>query len=331
MKFQRWLSWIALLLVACAPSFQDCPRSEVRCAVLLMHPWEEGTLGHQTWKALEATQRAGQLQGAWKVIVQDGRDRERELRWMAEQGIDLIITIGPSWQEETQHVARQFPQTRFIALDQSPPPQALANLTLILIPYDQLGFLAGALAARVTQTQQVAAICEADFIDSVREACDGFVHGVAFADANVFVYREHRQESPERLFQDEKWGRQTADKFVRRGADVVFAYGGATGEAALEQAAAERAWVIGIQEDLYDTLPGVRQRLIGAALPQVEALIANLIARAAGTSWPTIARAGLMWAPFRGYDESLPLSLRSEMELLRLQLEAGTIQTGVAP
>jgi basic membrane lipoprotein Med (substrate-binding protein (PBP1-ABC) superfamily) len=330
-KFWRWLFWMALLLAACAPSFQDCPRSEVRCAVLLMHPWEEGTLSRQTWNALQAAQQAGQLQGAWKVIVRDARDRERELRWMAEQGIDLIITLSPSWQEETQRVARQFPQARFIALDQSPPPQALANLTLILIPYDQLGFLAGTLAARVTHTRRVAAICEADFIASVREACDGFVHGAGFADANVFVYREHRQGSPDRLFQDEKWGRQTADKFVRQGADVVFAYGGATGEAALEQAALERAWVIGIREDLYDALPRVRQRLIGAALPQVEELIANLMARAAGTSWPATARAGLMWAPFRGYGESLPLSLRSEMELLRLQLQAGTIQTGVAP
>jgi hypothetical protein len=151
-KFWRWLFWMALLLAACAPSFQDCPRSEVRCAVLLMHPWEEGTLSRQTWNALQAAQQAGQLQGAWKVIVRDARDRERELRWMAEQGIDLIITLSPSWQEETQRVARQFPQARFIALDQSPPPQALANLTLILIPYDQLGFLAGALAARVTGT-----------------------------------------------------------------------------------------------------------------------------------------------------------------------------------
>ncbi len=303
----------------------------MKCAVLLLHPWEEGTLSQQTWSALETAQKAGKLQGIWKVVVQDSRDRERELRWMAEQGVDLLITINASWEEATQSVAVKFPQHHFLTINQSPPPEALPNLSLILIPYDQLGFLAGALAARVTQTRRVAAVCEADFIPPVREACDGFVHGVAFADATVFVYREHRKGNPENIFEDEKWGRQTALKFIQQGADVIFAFGGATGNAALEQAAANHALVVGIGEDLYEKLPQVRQSLIGAALPQVQEPLASFLERDEDFPWPLTIRAGLMWAPFRGYGESLPLSLQSEMELLRLQLEAGTIQTEVAP
>lgn len=332
MSLLRWLLLFSLLLAACAPSFQDCAQERIVCAVILFHPWEAEPIGEQVWQALETAQRAGTLQGIWRISVQDGRDRERELRWMAEQGVDILITPSASWSEATQAVASIFSRQRFIAIDQTPLEQAnLPNVTVIRIPYDQMGFLAGALSARLTQTRRVAAICEAEFIPAMRQACDGFVQGVLFTDRKVFVYRQHRQGSRDLFFQDEKWGRETADRFIRDGADVIFAIGGATARAALEQAAADQALILGGGEDLYDTLPTVQKRWVGAPLPEVQTTLETLFATTRHLPWPSVADGRLIWAPFRGYGESLPLSLRAEMELLRLQLQEGTIRTGVAP
>ena len=41
----------------------------------------------------------------------------------------------------------------------------------------------------------------------------------------------------ERLFIDEAWGYDTAQELIQRGADVIFAAGGATGQGALRAAA----------------------------------------------------------------------------------------------
>lgn len=331
MSLRRGLLLFSLLLSACAPSFRDCAQEKILCAAILFHPWEAEPIGEQAWQALEAAQRSGRLQGVWRISVQDSRDRERELRWMAEQGVDILITPGASWSEATQAVAQAFPKQRFIAMDQDSLEQAnLPNVTVIRIPYDQMGFLAGALAARLSQTRRVAAICETDSIPAMRQACDGFVRGASFAAPNVFVYRKHRQGSRDLFFQDETWGRETADRFIRDGADVIFAIGGATARAALEQAAAEKALIIGGGVDLYDTLPTVQRRWVGAPLPEVQPALAALLAGDVAF-WPAAVDGQITWAPFRGYGESLPLSLRAEMELLRLQLQEGTVRTGLAP
>ncbi|MFO3797518.1 MAG: BMP family ABC transporter substrate-binding protein, partial [Anaerolineales bacterium] len=327
MSIWRWLLLLAILLSACTPSFEDCAQARVRCAVLLLHPWEEGNLSTQAWQAMKEAQRQGSLQAVWRVEVGDARDREREVRWMAERGVDIILTIGTGWEEALRSVAQAYPSQHFVGIDQRPPDPPLPNLTVIVIPYDQLGFLAGALAARVTQTRRVAAICEAGFIPEMRRACDGFVRGVSFTARNVFVYRRHREGSRELLFQDEKWGRETARVLIGQGADVIFAIGGKTAQAALDEAALGKALIIGGEGDWYKQFPALRSSWLGAPLPEVQSALEELLSTSL-QNWPTQLSGRIRWAPFRGAGASLPLSLRAELDLLRLQLEAGTLRSG---
>ncbi|MFN3741276.1 MAG: BMP family ABC transporter substrate-binding protein [Anaerolineales bacterium] len=330
MNIRLWLFFFAIFLSACAPSFDDCARARVRCVVLLSHPWEEGALRAQAWQAMMNAQKRGDVQAVWRVEVGDARDREREVRWMAERGVDVILTIGTDWDEALQSVAQVYPSRRFVGIDQRPPDSPLPNLTVIVIPYDQLGFLAGALAARVTQTRRVAAICEAESIAEMRQACDGFVRGVSFTARNVFVYRRHREGSRDLLFQDEKWGRETARDLIQQGADVIFAIGGKTAQAALNEAAMDKVLVIGGGEDLYEEFPALRSHWLGAPLPEVQSVLEGLLATSL-QNWPTQLPGRVSWAAFRGAGASLPLSLRADLDLLRLQLEAGTLRSGVAP
>lgn len=330
MSLWRWLFLFAILLSACTPSFDDCAQARVRCAVLLLHPWEEGALSAQAWQAMMDAQKRGYVQAVWRVEVKDTRDREREVRWMADRGVDVILAIGAGWEEALQNVAPTYLSQRFLGIDQRPPDSPLPNLTVIVIPYDQLGFLAGALAARVTQTRRVAAICEAEFIAEMRRACDGFVRGVSFTAQNVFVYRRHREGSRDLLFRDEEWGRETARVLIQQGTDVIFAIGGKTAQAALNEAASDKMLVIGGGEDLYEEFPALRSHWLGAPLPEVQSVLEELLTTSL-QNWPTQLPGRVSWAPFRGAGASLPLSLRAEMEVLRLQLEEGGLRSGVAP
>lgn len=325
------LFWALLLLLvsACAPSPQACSRPQVVCAALLLGEWQENsTLATQSWQALEEARQQHLVTATWRIVLTDSRDRERNLRWTAEEGMDVVVTVSSSWAEVTQSVAQAFPNTHFIGIDQ--PVAPFPNFTAISLPYDQLGFLAGALAANLTQTRRVAALCEEAFIPAMWRGCEGFVRGVRYTDQRVFVYRQYRQGSPELLFQDEQWGKEAAARVVRQGADVIFALGGRTAQAALLQAAAQRALVIGAEEDLFPLLPPLRSQWVGAPLPEVRSVLLELLQNAAqGGTWPALRPARLQWAPFRGYGEQIPLSLRVEMELLRLNLQEGKVRSGV--
>ena len=59
-----------------------------------------------------------------------------------------------------------------------PHEEVRPNLIPITFAEDQMGFLAGALAARISETQIVGAVCETSGIDSMWRYCEGFRAGV---------------------------------------------------------------------------------------------------------------------------------------------------------
>ncbi len=68
--------------------------------------------------------------------------------------------------------------------------------------------------------------------------CEGFRAGAKFVDENIKIQVIYRDDgSSEKLFIDEAWGYETAQKLIQRGADVIFAAGGVTGQGALRAAA----------------------------------------------------------------------------------------------
>jgi basic membrane protein A len=73
---------------------------------------------------------------------------------------------------------------------------------------------------------------------------------VEYADENVralIVYREDGDR--EKLFVDEEWGYETGADLIQRGADVVFAAGGVTGQGALRAASEYQISAIGAERD----------------------------------------------------------------------------------
>ena len=101
-----------------------------------------------------------------------------------------------------------------------------------------MGFLAGALAARISETRIVGAVCETSGINSVWRYCEGFRAGARYEDKDIkaeVIYRDDGDR--ESLFIDEAWGHDTAQELIQRGADIIFAAGGATGQGALRAAA----------------------------------------------------------------------------------------------
>lgn len=320
----------AALLSACRPKPADCERPDVVCAGLVT---DYGTVlsgvNREAWLALQDAQSARLVDRIDFIATVDSRDRLLNIRALADQGYDIIITTGAGMADETLSAARRYPKLKFIGIEQS-QPEKLPNLAGLVFHEDYSGFVAGVLAARLTSTGRVAALCEAQFIDAMRRYCEGFRAGVRYADAGVedaIVYRDGPSET---LMNDPEWGRSTALKQVADGADVLFAAGGATAQAALEAAASESTYVIGSGTDVYRDLPGIRPHLLTSTVSNVRANLVEILTLSRQGKFPAgdyMGSEGL--APWHDLDRQVPLEVKQEMERLFVRLELGVIELDI--
>jgi basic membrane protein A len=283
----------------------------------------------EAWLALQDAKAAGIVDRVDRIETVDPRDRAVNVATFGVQGYDIIVTVGPSISDETIAAALKYPTLLFIGVEQ-PQATKVANLTGLVFHEERSGFLAGGLAALVTQTQHIAAVCEARFVDPVRRYCDGFQAGAKYAKPEVHVTVAYREGPREKLFQDPAWGNSEAVGQVHQGVDVLFAAGGETADGALQAAAAQGAFVIGTETDLYLRLVEVRPRLLTSATNDVRRGVLGLLRLARQGQLPSgeyMGQVGL--APFHALDGSIPANIRSQMLRLGDGLDTGAIDPDV--
>jgi basic membrane protein A len=114
---------------------------------------------------------------------------------------------------------------------------------------------------------------------------------------------------------------------LREGADLVFAAGGETADAALEAAARHGTLVIGSETDLYERLPRVRPRLVTSAVNDIRSGVLELVGLARkggmkpGEYW---GRIGL--APFHDLAGAVTSEARARILAIQSALLDGSIQ-----
>jgi len=310
-----------LLLFACAPRPLDCARPDVFCVGLVT---ASGTIddgiNQQAWLGLQDAKAEGLADRIDYIETVDSRDREANIQVFINDGYDVIITVGSALTNETMAAAQKYPKIKFVGVEQT-QDETLPNLTGLVFHEERSGFLAGALAASITQTNHVAALCEAKFIDAMRRYCDGFKAGAQYANANVIATVVYRTGSNQYLFNDPDWGSQNALQAVHDGADVIFAAGGNTANAALETAAGQGAYVIGSETDQYESLPDIRSKLVSSALNDVRSGVRDLMRLARTYPLPAGNFFGpIELAPFHDLDKQIPQLVKNQLNQLEQEL-----------
>jgi len=311
---------------SCAPRPADCARPDVFCVGLVTASGSiQSGINQQAWLGLQDAQAEGQADRIDLIETVDPRDRQANIQTFINAGYDLIITVGPAMTNETIFAAKKNPQTRFIGIEQT-QDATYPNLTGLVFHEERSGFLAGALAASITQTNHVAALCEAKLLDAMRRYCDGFGAGAQYLNPNVNVDIVYRTGSNQNLLNDPDWGNQAALEAVRNGADVIFAAGGNTATAALETAGEQGAYVIGSETDRYADLTDIRSRLASSALNDVRPGVRDLIGRARAGQMPSGNFFGpIRLAPFHDLDNQIPQAVADQLGQLAQKLSSNPI------
>jgi basic membrane protein A len=323
---------LTAILAGCSaqPRPQDCARPEVRCVGLVTDYGGVATgINHQAWLGMQDAKAAHLVDRIDYIETVDVRDRQANIAAFADQGYDLIVTTGSAMADVTIASADKYKKTSFIGIEQ-PQDKKLPNLAGLVFHEEQSGFLAGALAARFTQTKYVAAVCEANFIDAMRRYCDGFAEGARYAQPDIHVTTTYRDGPNSRLFDDPNWGSAAAMQEVQNGADVLFAAGGNTAQAALKTAASNGTYVIGSETDLYGELPDLRPMLLTSAINDVRSGVLDLLRQAQAGTFPSGEYEGEVGlASLHDLDRRVPPDVKQEIGKIQLQLASGTVTIDV--
>jgi basic membrane protein A len=335
MTSRKFFIFVALVLGSCT-TLPDCFRENVFCAGLVTDVLgiEDHGVNQNTWTGLQEAKASGVVDQVDYIESIDTRDYEKNIAYFAEKGYDVIVTAGVGMRDETLRSAdlKSFdpaqgkPDTVFVGMNQ-PHEEARPNIVPVTFAEDQMGFLAGDLAARISETRIIGAVCETSGIDSMWRYCEGFRAGALFVDENVQVLVTYRDDGDrEKLFIDEAWGYDTAQGLIQRGADVVFAAGGATGQGALRAAAEAGIKSIGSERDqravLAESGSGVATSVLGNASFEVQ----NVMRLLRGGNIQELKSGQIEYVPF---DQKVPESMTQEMDTLLLALWIGEIKTNV--
>ena len=267
------------------------------------------------------------------IDTQDSKDYADNIALYADQGCDVIVTVGFAMAEATAIAGAEYPDIDFIAVDAF-QGEAMDNVAGLIFNEDRAGFLAGALAASMSETGIVGQVLGTNLVPPVQAFGSGFDLGARYINPDIEILKTYHPGAIEVAFGDPEWGATTSRQAMDNGADVIFAAGGATGnggliEIASEAEAGSRVFCIGVDLDQWYSVPEAQPCLITSAEKHMVQGVSDLIVQAAAGEMPTgnvYGTVGL--APYHDFDSQISDEIKATIEEIAAALNDGSMVTG---
>jgi basic membrane protein A len=297
---------------------------------------DDKSFNQLAWKGVQDAMAELGIEGAY-LESQQQTDYEVNYNAFIEEGCDIILPIGFLLADATAAAAEQYPEQTIAIVDVD--WVVYPNVAGIMFQTDQAAFLAGYLAAGVTQTGKVGTYGGIP-IPSVTIFMDGFWMGVQ-------KYNETHGTSVEVVgwdpanpdsglftnnFESLEDGRNFAITMMDEGVDIILPVAGPVG---LGSAAAiqERgdAWLIGVDADWTETAPEYTDVILTSVLKKVDVGVFLNIKAKYDDTWEsgnivyTLEDGALGLGV--GYEGVASAELIAELETLEAGIIAGDIQT----
>jgi WD40 repeat protein/basic membrane lipoprotein Med (substrate-binding protein (PBP1-ABC) superfamily)/DNA-binding SARP family transcriptional activator len=267
-------------------------------------------------------------------------DPPRAMQRLQRSNCDLIVSPGTMFAGMTKNAAQANPDIAFQLID-FPVEEPPGNLWIQLYAPDEAAFLAGYLAAAVSQTGVVATYGGVA-IPAVQEFMIGFEYGVrhynAAHGADVTLLGWGTESGSGDFVGDfccPPEGMQFTRQFIELGADVIMPVGGPyiTYGSLIEASKQEGIYVVGVDVDQALATP----EFASVVLTSVEKRARMSVLRAAqaiedgtfagGTYIGTLETGEVALSPFHELDDLVSEAMKAEIDQLRADIIAGKIQT----
>lgn len=275
-------------------------------------------------------------------------DYEKNIDQFATEGYDVIVTVGFLMGDATAAKAKQYPNIKFAIIDNAYFPSegsaacgagvtdcykdgGLTNVTSLMFQEDEVGFLAGVLAAGMSQTGTICSVSGMEIPPVVRFVT-GYQNGAKWYKSETQALNVYIPS-----FIDPAKGKETGLSMIGQGCDVVFGVGGNTGNGGLLAAKENNLMAIGVDVDQYNTYPEVASALLSSAAKNVDVAVYEYLkavkggTSAAGMVTANLKNGGVGLAPFHDWDSKIPQEVKDKITEAANGLKDGSISTGYQP
>ena len=173
--------------------------------------------------------------------------RVNRLTQLANAGNKAIVAVGYVYANAVGQVAKKYPNVKFAIIDDNTPASKGANVDQITFQENESSYLAGVAAAKTSKTNHVSFI-GALKIPLIDKFAGGFQAGAKSVNPNIKVDVSYLGSDGSTFNAPEK-GRASANAMIQKGADVVFAAAGKSGDGVIQAASAKKKWAIGVDSD----------------------------------------------------------------------------------
>ncbi|NRA63055.1 MAG: BMP family ABC transporter substrate-binding protein [Pseudobacteriovorax sp.] len=255
-----------------------------------------------------------------------------EIDFFVEEGYDMIVTVGFRMADITKEKAAEHTDVKFAIVDVA-YDEYTENLTGLTFTEDEAGYMAGALAAKVTTTKS-AGVIGGIAIPPVKRFVNGFVNGLLATCSDctpqcVFV----------NSFTSAETGVAQAQSMITgNNVDVIFGAGGATGSGGVLQATNDGIYGIGVDTDeFFTTYKGGAEtsstRLLSSAIKKIDEAVFQEITSLveggfeSGTKVFNAANGGVGLSAY--HSDAVTSEIQTELATILTGLSDGTVATGV--
>jgi basic membrane protein A len=218
------------------------------------------------------------------VVTTASADYEANIQSFVDQDYDIIVTVGFAIGDATAAAADENPDIKFIGVDQfiaaDPAPD---NYQGILFAEAQPGYLAGIVAASISESGHVAAIGGSDTIPPVVSYMRGYENGALSVNPDVQVTLEYISDDLNAAFNDPAGGKTFAQQLLQQNSDVdvLFQVAGKTGNGVLEAACEAGIHGIGVDVDQHESTPEAAECIVTSAEKKLTNAVRQAIERIA--------------------------------------------------
>ena len=184
--------------------------------------------------------------------IQNDAQREQVLRKFAKDGFSPIMTVGFAWATALGKIADEFPNTKFAIIDAFVDKP---NVQSMNFRADEGSFLVGVIAAETSKTGKVGFVGGMD-IPLISSFECGYAQGVKYASGGKDEVIANMTGTTPAAWNDPVKGGELAKSQIDRGADIVYAAAGATGQGVLKAAADGGKFGIGVDSNQNGLFPG---------------------------------------------------------------------------
>jgi basic membrane protein A len=285
--FRTALGFLAVLatVAGCASSWStpSAPTSTLKIGVVT----DVGHIDDNGYNQLsyEGAKQAAEQLGATVdyYVPDDAPDYANGVQAFIDEGSTIIVTVGANLGDTAIRAAGANPNIWFVAVDVDPcldehgdpdptgvcvgrPATMLPNLVAIRFEEDQLGYLAGIVAAAVSASGVIGRIGAISSDRGVIRYLQGFELGARWLNPDVLVETGFfSTKDLAKAYDDPVWGKTYSRQFIaQKGVDVVFGAARNTGHGTLDAACEAGILAIGVDVDQYMSYPAAKDCIVAS-------------------------------------------------------------------